>query len=124
MLPRSREVAMERRRDSARIAELNDQMRHDGPESTASRKWMLTSGVRALGDAAVADAIAHVRTFDAFGRDNDPYGERDFGAFSLLGDRLFWKIDYYNRTLDGGSPDPADPNVTCRVLTIMLTMEY
>lgn len=115
---------MERRRDSARIAELNDQMRQDGPESTASRKWMLTSGVRALGAGAVADAISLVRTFDAFGRDNDPYGERDFGAFRLLGDRLFWKIDYYNRALDGGSPDPADPDVTCRVLTIMLTMEY
>jgi hypothetical protein len=33
-----------------------------------------------------------VENFDAFTPDNDPYGERDFGAFEHNGDRIFWKI--------------------------------
>ena len=31
---------------------------------------------------------------------------------------MFFKIDYYDRSLNGHSPDPADPTVTTRVLTI------
>ncbi|MBW8911009.1 MAG: DUF3768 domain-containing protein [Sphingomonas sp.] len=57
----------------------------------------------------------------AFGADVDPYGEHDFGSFSLFDQRFFWKIDYYDRSLSAGSPDPADAAATCRVLTIMLT---
>ena len=37
---------------------------------------------------------------------------------------FFRKIDYYNMTLDMGSPDPADPKVTKRVLTVMFASEY
>ena len=37
---------------------------------------------------------------------------------------VFWKIDAYDRTLEFGSDDPADPSVTRRVLTIMLASEY
>ncbi len=32
--------------------------------------------------------------------------------------RCFWKIEYYDRATEMGSPDPADPAVTTRVLTI------
>ena len=56
--------------------------------------------------------------------DNDPYGEHDFGAFEYENHKLFWKIDYYNTDLTGGSPDASDPKVTTRVLTIMLRDEY
>jgi hypothetical protein len=55
---------------------------------------------------------------------NDPYGERDFGAFELAGEKLIWKIDYYDRMLRDASPDPADPAVTRRVLTLMLASDY
>ena len=37
---------------------------------------------------------------------------------------IFFKIDYYDRTLTHHSPDPADPAVTERVITIMLADEY
>ena len=62
--------------------------------------------------------------FDAFTEDNDPHGEHDFGAFDHAGHRIFWKIDYYDQSLEFGSENPADPAKTTRVLTIMLADEY
>lgn len=103
------------------IRDLNDAMRRAGP--TCGR-WMMTQGVMAEGSVFVLLATRAVQAFSDFTPDNDPYGERDFGAFDLAGQRMFWKIDYYDRDLCNGSKDPSDPNVTCRVLTIMLSSEY
>ena len=44
--------------------------------------------------------------------------------FEIDGQDLLWKIDYYDNELEYGSPNPADPNVTRRVLTILLADEY
>jgi hypothetical protein len=85
---------------------------------------MLTAGVRDRGAAFVQQALHAVRTFSAFTERNDPYGEHDFGAVTVDGERLFWKIDYYDLQLEYGSPDPSDPSVTRRILTIMLAEEY
>jgi hypothetical protein len=65
-----------------------------------------------------------VADFSTFTDDNDPHEEHDFGAFDFEGNRCFWKLDYYNSTFDGGSENPADPDITKRVLTIMLAAEY
>jgi hypothetical protein len=65
-----------------------------------------------------------VETFDVFTHDNDPYGEHDFGAFEHNGQRIFWKIDYYDLTMTIGSEDPSDPKHTVRVLTVMLASDY
>ncbi len=104
-----------------RIRDLNDAMRRTGP---ASGRWMMTQGIMAEGPEFMLLATRAVQTFSAFEQDNDPYGEHDFGAFDLAGRRLFWKIDYYDRDFRYGSDDPANPNITARVLTIMLASEY
>lgn len=101
------------------IARLNDQHR-----AQLGFGWSMTNGVHDLGAAFVAKAVAAVTAFSDFNEDNDPHGERDFGAFEIEGRRLFWKIDYYDRAIVMASPDPADPAVTRRVLTLMLAEEY
>lgn len=101
------------------IARLNDQHR-----ARPGVGWTMTQGVHALGAKTLARAVAVVTAFSAFSEDNNPHGERDFGAFEIEGQRLFWKIDYYDLNLALASPDPADPAVTRRVLTLMLAEEY
>jgi hypothetical protein len=103
-----------------RIRELNDGLRR----FARSGVICLTAGVQALGESGIVEALIATRDFDAFTPDNDPYDEHDFGAFRAAGERIFWKIDYYDRDRRYGSPDPADPRVTTRVLTIMLASEY
>lgn len=103
-----------------RIAALNDAFRRAGPGCD----WYATSGVHTCGPTFALRAFRAVMAFDSFTADNDPYGEHDFGSFSLDGERLFWKIDCYDQSLQYGSDDPADAAVTRRVMTIMLAEEY
>ena len=102
------------------IAELNDKLRQNG----SGGHVFVTRGVAARGAGFVLAARRAVRAFNDFKPDNDSYGERDFGAFELMGEKLFWKIDYYDETLTWASEDPSDPERTVRVLTVMLTEEY
>ncbi len=105
-----------------RIRELNDALRADGPAGAG--RWVLTRGVQALGEALIARAVGQVQRFARFDEDGDPHDEHDFGSFTVCGERLLWKIDYYDAALEFGSEDPADPALTTRVLTIMLAEEY
>jgi hypothetical protein len=105
-----------------RVRDLNDTFRKT-LDPTLGRV-MLTAGVNALPSDVSAMAIREVATFDAFDADNDPHGEHDFGSFDLAGDKFFWKLDYYDRNLEFGSDDSADPEKTTRVLTLMLAAEY
>ena len=103
-----------------RIRALNDAFR----ASFDGGQVVMTASVDCLPSDVKAVAIRKVATFDAFGSDNDPHGEHDFGSFELSGHTFFWKIDYYDRRLKWGSEDPADPEKTTRVLTIMLAEDY
>jgi Protein of unknown function (DUF3768) len=104
-----------------KIAELNDLCR---TAMGVAGRLVQTCGIRALSAEDQSAVREKVERFATFTPDNDPYGERDFGAFEHNGKPIFWKIDYYDRTLSMGSEDPSDPKQTVRVLTIMLASEY
>ncbi len=71
-----------------------------------------------------ASALEKVATFNDFNEENDPHQERDYGSFDHC-DREFWfKIDYYDLKLEMASPDPADPAVTKRIMTIGLAQDW
>lgn len=109
---------------SQRIAELNDAFRKS-PLDRSRGKLSMTAGVNAHGPAFVARAIAALIAFNQFNADNDPHNEHDFGAFEIDGERLFFKIDYFDeRDPDLGAEDPSDPSVSERALTLMLADEY
>ncbi len=103
------------------IRRLNDELR---TSRSPNGKTVITSGIQSLGAVAVARLIQAIAAFDQFNGDNDPHSEHDFGAVDFNGSRVFWKIDYYDQSLERGSEDPADPDVTTRVMTIMLSEEY
>ena len=84
----------------------------------------MTSGVASLDAETIALILDAVRTYDQFDEDIDPYGEHDMGRFTVDGEDYYWKIDYYDPTLTYGSDDPADPDKTLRVLTVMFGSEY
>jgi len=125
------------REQTARIARLNDLARRAmGVACTA----VATAGFRSLPDADQSCVRELIETYDSFTDDNDPHGERDFGTIYQLADgrwtterpmlredereRVFWKLDYYDRNMRFASEDAANPAVTRRVLTIMLSDEY
>ena len=103
-------------------AELNDKFRAN-PHNGLGR-FVTTRGVHSMGPEFVAKCLETVKNFTAFDPGNDPYGEHDFFAFTVDGEDLYWKCDYYDRSLQYPSPSPADPTVTVRVGTIMLQDEY
>ncbi|WP_436644549.1 DUF3768 domain-containing protein [Microbaculum sp. FT89] len=104
---------------SARIARLNDALR----ATFAGGNVVITNGVAALPPDTLDRLYMAVRG-DTPSPENDPYGERDFGAVTVKGERYFWKIDYYDQNLEYHSEDAADPHKTRRVLTILRADEY
>jgi hypothetical protein len=118
---------------TTKIRELNDRLRKatgsGDPAGITLGKKVMTSGIRDLGLMATVEIAERVIAFDSFTEDNDPHGEHDFGSLDYDGNRIFWKIDYYDRASFGsgrdyGSENPADPAATLRVLTVMLAGEY
>lgn len=108
---------------TAKIRTLNDRFRR----SFVGGRVVITSGIQALMKnddhrlGVLADAVGG---FHDFSFDNDPHKEHDFGSFIFDEEKVFWKIDYYDKAMEFGSDDPADPEKTTRVLTIMLASEY
>jgi hypothetical protein len=103
-----------------RIRALNDALR----QRLTGGRAVMTAGIAALGPEAVDRIVKTIAVFDDFCHANDPYSEHDFGSFEADGATIFFKIDYYDKSLTYASPDPSDPAVTERVITIMLAEEY
>ncbi len=103
-----------------RIRQLNDEFR----SSLAGGAVVVTAGIVALGARQEHAILEQVRSFKSFTPDNDPHGEHDFGSFKFGGSRIIFKIDYFDVDRAMHSPNAADPDVTERVLTIMLAREW
>jgi hypothetical protein len=102
---------------TARIRALNDELRRRLIGGMA----VITPGIAALGQEAVARIVKTIEVYDDFCHANDPHEEHDFGAFEAEGNRIFFKIDLYEE------PEVKSPNgepVVTRMLTIMLAEEY
>lgn len=106
--------------NAGRIRHLNDLLRCKG----MGGQVMITAGLDALGDVVVARVMQEIAAFTQFTDDNDPHRERDCATLTVEGARIIWKIDYFDRDLTFRSPNPADPAVTSRVMTVMLADEY
>ena len=76
---------------TARVRALNDALR----QNLTGGRAVITPGVAALGEAALARIIKTIAVFDDFCQANDPYGEHDFGAFEAEGHTIFFKVDYF-----------------------------
>ncbi len=108
-------------RTNKRIRELNDLFRS---ALGVGDRLVETRGIVILSPEKQSAIREKVKSFNKFNSDNDPYGEHDFGSFEHAGEKIIWKIDYYNTALKRRSDNPADPTKTVRVLTIMLEKEY
>lgn len=99
---------------------LNDKFR----KTLLGGKVMLTRGIYSKGQAVINEIFQGVKTFNNFNENNDPYNEHDYGSFVYNGQKIMWKIDYYDRNLQYYSENPADITKTIRVMTVMLAEEY
>jgi len=96
------------------VASKNDAFRRSG------FGVVMTMGVQQLPD--IDGLMAAIRDFNKFNEDNDPYGERDFGSLDWFGEKVYWKIDYFNQALRVWE-DPTS-QACQRVLTVMCAYEY
>lgn len=121
------EILDDARKHAERIRELNDALRTSTDPALRliiNGQLVVTRGVCQHGDAFLHAAVAAVRAFDDFTPDNDPHGEHDMAFLDVEGERIFFKVDYYDGEMQYHSPDPADAGVTRRVLTIGLAEDY
>ena len=102
-----------------RIRALNDVLRAGG-----TGRIVLSLGVSALDLAVQQRILREIMLFDDFTDDNDPYGEHDCAIVAWEAYRVLFKISYYDLNLECHSEDPADPNKTIRVMTVMFPEEY
>ena len=103
-----------------RIRTLNDALRCHG----LGGLFLVTEGIAALAPDHARAVLHAVAAFDRFTPENDPWREHDCAALTVEAIEIIWKIDYYDRQRQFHSPDPADPKLTLRVLTVMLASEY
>ncbi|MBQ8464811.1 MAG: DUF3768 domain-containing protein [Alphaproteobacteria bacterium] len=102
------------------IQKLNDAFR----KTFSGGRIMLTLGINTKPSNEIAEIIRKVKQFNNFTTANDPYEEHDMGRFDYKGQKIMFKIDYYDKSLCYLSNDPADPEQTVRVMTIMTAAEY
>ena len=102
------------------IATLNDNFRR----SFIGGEVLLSAGIAAMSPEDKANIVSMVQNFSDFTEDNNVYGERDFGSFDYKDEKILWKIYYYDLNNQYHSENPANPDITNRILIIMKVFEY
>ena len=83
---------------------------------------MVTPGIVALGCVAHARIVTAVKDY-SFPDAIEPWNQHNWGVLHVDRRKIIFRVDTYDLTRARHSPDPTDPTVTERVLTIMLANE-
>ena len=117
--------------DAGVIADQNDAFRRlaclgIAPDEPIPGRLHVTRSIIDAGEGFMTEAVQAVGTLNRFDPDNDPAGWHDFGAVTIRGERVFWKIDLYEADSDFryGAEAPDNPETTMRVLTIMMAHDW
>ena len=113
------------------IASQNDAFRRFAclgiaPDQAIQGRLVVTQSLIEAGDGFVTEAVKATGAFDTFEPDNDPEGWHDFGAGTIRGETVFWKLDLYEASSDYryGAETPENPETTMRVLTVMMARDW
>ena len=117
--------------DAVAIAAQNDAFRKFAclgvpPDQPVQGRMHVTRSLIEAGDGFMAEAVKATGEFETFEPENDPEGWHDFGAVTIRGETVFWKLDLYEADSDFryGAEDPDNPETTTRVLTIMMAHDW
>ena len=96
--------------DRSKIIELNDELR----TTFKGGRVQMTPAVCMLDAQLRGRALSTLSRYNKFA-DGE---EHDWGVFIFAGFSFEWHIEYRAKEGAGVSPDPADPGMTFRVLTL------
>jgi len=111
------------------IADLNDDLRRRGAQCEHGRIVLSDTSMRATKDGrtAMQTLVARMQLIAALAHwkpvDCKEAILRDRGTFRWQLHRFRFSIQYYDESLEWASEDPADPDITVRVLTVSLITE-
>ncbi|MGA8611701.1 MAG: DUF3768 domain-containing protein [Xanthobacteraceae bacterium] len=94
----------------AKLIALNDGLR----TTFKGGRVQMTPSVYQLDERLRGRALSVLAHYNKFDRDS----EHDWGTFIFAGFAFEWRIEYRGKDDSGRSPDPIDPEQTCRVLTL------
>ena len=103
------------------IAKLNDRFRK-GDRSLG--EYQLSRQVLALPKNKQKQLFKLIQDFSDFNSENNPDGDRSFGAVMMDGFKYIWKIDCLNLSMTMLSDDPSDASKTTRILLIIRADEF
>lgn len=107
----------------ATIAKLNDLFRKSPFDGELLHGQLyVTAGVNALPNELRQEALDGLMAFDTFTPDNDPWGEHDYGSFTLSnGQKVAFQFSYY---ADSTCKEAGDGSANCyRALVLMFPEE-
>jgi hypothetical protein len=99
---RSRLLDQNEADEKTRIRNLNDSFRASGQGG----RIVSTQGIQQLSPVDKAAVFGEIRLFDACNQANDPHGEHDFGSIEYGGEKILFKIGYYDQGLEDHSENP------------------